>query len=84
MTGPSSLAAEVERAEQRLALRRSAAAAHARLLADRARRRLSSPAVLMGAAGVGFLLASRKGRRTIAKAFAGVRLALTLLSVARG
>lgn len=79
-----SLSADIEAAERRLADRRLALRArHARFRA-RLRERLSSPAVSIAAAGLGFLLATRRGRRGLARLFSGVQLALAVLSAARG
>ena len=84
MTRPLSLAAEVAQAEQRVAQRRTALRREAMRLAARTRRRMSSPGVMLAAAGVGFLLASRRGRRGIGKVFSGAQLVFALLSAARG
>lgn len=75
--------AEVRAAERRVGermemLRRRRAAMGALM-----RRRLSSPAVLIGAAGIGFLVATKRGRWGIGKTFSLAQLGLALLSAAR-
>ncbi len=74
------LADGVADAERRLLDRRRSVKRHAVALAAHARRRLASPVVLLAAAGIGYLLATRTGRSRIGKAFSVLQLALTALS----
>jgi hypothetical protein len=83
MMRPATLAGAVKAAELRVAERQYAVRARGRELAAQVHGQLSSPVVLVAAAGTGFLLASRGGRRLFGRVFSGLQLALAVLSAAR-
>jgi hypothetical protein len=83
MNGRLSPQAEVAAAEQRIFERRAALRRRGMALALRARRGLASPVALLAAAGAGWMLGSRSGRRGLLKAFSVLQLALAALSAVK-
>ena len=83
MTDLRSLADAVADAEERLLERRRQVRRQAVVLAGKARRRLASPVALLAAAGAGFVLGSKAGRRGFGKIFGVLQLALAALSAVK-
>jgi len=75
--------AEVAAAERRILERRAALRRRGTALALRARRGLASPVALLAAAGAGWVLGSRAGRRGLLKAFSLMQIALAALSAVK-
>jgi hypothetical protein len=77
------LTAQIAAAERRVLERRAALGVRGTALALRARRRLASPVGLLAAAGAGWVLGSRSGRRSLLKVFSLLQLALAALSAVK-
>lgn len=72
---PETLATRINDAEQHLLERRQSIAAHGTMLGDSIHARLTSPALLGSAAGLGFLLGHRSGGSDSGRSW--LRIALT-------
>ena len=83
MSARGPLSAEIAAAELRLLERRRLLRARGTAVALTARRRLASPVALLSAAGAGWVLGSKTGRRGLLKAFSVLQLALGALSAIR-
>ena len=83
MSARGPLSAEIAAAESRVLERRLALRSRGTSIALTARRRLASPVALLSAAGAGWILGSRTGRRGLLKLFSALQLALGALSAIR-
>jgi hypothetical protein len=83
MKSAGTLGGQIAVTERRLEERRKGLRQQGLALAAQANRRLSSPVVLVGAAAIGFVIATKRGRWSISRAFSLAQLGLAILSAAK-